>query len=53
MDDEMLLDDPEIVGDEGEELDPDGLPKSKPILDDEEGEEDEEDEEPKTDESLM
>lgn len=51
MDDEMLLDDPEIVGDEGEETDPDGLPiKSKPILGDEE---DEEDEEPETDKSLM
>ena len=51
MDDEMLLDDPEMTSDEGEELGPDGLPiKSKPILGDEE---DGEDEEPETDESLM
>ena len=50
----MLLDDPEMTSDEGEELGPDGLPiKSKPILDDEEGEEDEEDEESETGEGLM
>lgn len=49
MDNEMLLDDPEMTSDEEEELDPDGL--SKPILDDDK--EEVEDEEPETDEGLM